>query len=315
MSAQGFEPDLLWTPSDPSSSQTAQFREKVNADHSLNLSSYEDLWRWSCAHLSDFWSDVWDYENVIGSRGSGAVVDETASPSANPVWFPDASLNWAENQLRHHSTHPDDIALIQTSEPCPNNTPSPMRITQSELYHLVGRTQRAMEASGVVKGDRVAFWGGNCAESVIILLATSSLGAIFSSAAADFGVNGVVERLEQIRPKLLFVTNGVVYAESPRPLLPLLPALLEKLTIPPERTVVIDHLPKSLVPMLPPLNGRNVAGWEDFLDKGDGEVEFLRMGFNDPIWILFSSGTTGELRWKNPGRADRIHRKAQSDCT
>lgn len=290
------DPELLWTPKDPCSSQTALFREYVNRKHSLKLSTYEDLWRWSCQRRSDFWTDAWDYEGVIGSKGEGVRIDESLPPAANPLWFPNASLNWAENQLRHHSTHPDDIAIIQTSEPCLNHSPRPERITQAELYTLVGRTQRAMRAAGVVEGDRIAFWGGNCAESVIVLLATSSLGAIFSSAAADFGADGVQERLEQIRPRLLFVTNGVVYAEAPRPLLPLLPALLDRLKIPPERTVVIDHLPASLVPMLPEVSGHTVEGWEDFLDKSEGEVQFKQMGFNHPIWVLFSSGTTGECR-------------------
>ena len=109
-----------------------------------------------------------------------------------------------------------------------------------------------------------------------------------------FGVDGVVERLEQIRPKLLFVTNAVVYAETCRPLLPLLPTLLQRLTVPPQRTIIVDHLPSSLVPMLPRLEGVTLESWEVFMDKGDGQVEFVRMGFNEPIWILISSGTTGE---------------------
>jgi len=294
ISAMTLDPDLLWIPGHPSSSQATAFRTRINSRYSINLATYADLWKWSCNHRGAFWGEVWDYEEVIGSKGSGEVVIETVSPSANPPWFPDASLNWAENQLRHHSTYPDNIAIIQTSETCPGHIPSTRRIAQRELYQSVGRTQRAMRDAGVCKGDRVAFWGGNCAGAVIVLLATSALGGIFSSAAADFGVDGVVERLEQIRPKLLFVTNGVVYAETPRPLLPLLPALLGRLTVPPERTVVIEHLPASLVPMSPGLQGKKVENWDDFLDKGDGEVEFTRMGFNEPIWILFSSGTTGE---------------------
>lgn len=130
----------------------------------------------------------------------------------------------------------------------------------------------------------------------MVLLATSSLGGIFSSAAADFGMDGVHERLSQIRPKLLFVTNGVVYAGSPRPLLPLLSKLLSTLEIPPTRTVVIDHLPIDLVPTPPDLSS-NVDKWETFMESGgDGQIEYLRMGFNEPIWILFSSGTTGKLQ-------------------
>src|SRR5207245_1052907 len=137
----------------------------------------------------------------------------------NPEWFKSASLNWAENQLRHSKTHPDDIAIIQTSEPCDGWEPPVKRISQKELNRLVGKVQRSLNKFGIRKGDRVAFWGGNCLESVVLLLATSSMGAIFSSSAADFGVDGVAERLIQIQPKVLFVTNAVVYAGIARPLL------------------------------------------------------------------------------------------------
>lgn len=130
-------------------------------------------------------------------------------------------------------------------------------------------------------------------EAAIVLLASSSVGAIFSSAAADFGVDGVHERLTQIQPKLLFITNGVVYAETPRPLLPLLPKLLPALEHRPEKVIVIEQLPASLAPV-PQAVQDQVESWADFLGAGgEGETTFERMGFNEPIWILFSSGTTG----------------------
>lgn len=283
----------LWTPKDPSSSQTTLFRQRINRNHNLSLETYEQLWEWSCSHRGDFWSEIWDFENFIGTKGAAPYVDEEARPADNPLWFKGASLNWAENQLRHHTTRPDDIALIQISEPCPGWTPSPKRVTQKELYQLVGRVQRGMKASGLKKGDRVAYWGANTLEAVVVLLATSSLGAIFSSAAADFGTDGVVERLTQIRPKLLFVTNGVVYNGVARPLLTLLPELLERLPYRPERTVIVDHLARDMCQRPDGLES-SVVDWEEFLDKREGEVSFVRMGFNEPIWILFSSGTTGK---------------------
>jgi acetoacetyl-CoA synthetase len=283
----------LWTPKNESSSQTTLFRKRINEKYNLSLTSYEQLWEWSCSNRGSFWSEVWDFETVIGTKGQEPYVDESGRPSSNPSWFPDASLNWAENQLRHHSTHPDDIALIQISESCPGWTPTTKRVTQRELYTLVGRLQRSMKASGLEKGDRVAYWGGNTLEAVVVLLATSSLGGIFSSAAADFGTDGVIERMTQIRPKLLFVTNGVVYNAAPRPLLPLLPVLLKNLDHPPEGVVIIEHLSEELVPR-PDGLAEEVVEWEEYLDKGEEEVEFARMAFNEPIWILFSSGTTGK---------------------
>jgi acetoacetyl-CoA synthetase len=187
----------LWSPIDPSHTQTSLFRQHINAKYSLSLQSYEQLWQWSCTHRATFWSEVWDWETVIGSRGSEPYVDESVPPSASPLWFPGASLNWAENQLRHAVTHPEDVAIIQTSEPCTGWDPPVKRYTQRDLKQLVGQVQKGMKSAGVVKGDRIAFWGGNCTEAVIVLLAASSLGAIFSSAAADFGLDGVKERLEQ----------------------------------------------------------------------------------------------------------------------
>lgn len=283
----------LWSPKDPSSSQTTLFRNRINEKFGLSLESYEQLWEWSCSHRGDFWDQVWGYENVIGTKGPGRLVDETARPADNPLWFEGAELNWAENQLRHHSSRPDDIALIQIPEPCPGWSPSAKKVTQKELYELVGRVQRSMKSSGLKRGDRVAYWGANTLEAVVVLLATSSLGGIFSSAAADFGTDGVIERLTQIRPKLLFVTNGVVYNGVARPLLTLLPNLLERLEHKPETTIVIDHLDPGMVKTPEGLSGL-VTGWEEYLDKNEGEVEFVRMGFNEPIWILFSSGTTGK---------------------
>ncbi|WVF72649.1 acetoacetate-CoA ligase [Kwoniella sp. CBS 6097] len=289
------DPDLLWSPSDASSTQTSLFRDHMNKTHFLSLESYEDLWNWSITHRGEFWSSVWDWEKVLGTKGNHTV-DESARPVDNPLWFDGASLNWAENQLRHHKDHPDDIAIITTSEPCPGHSPQPKQITQAELCTLVGKAQRSLIKAGVKKGDRVGFWGGNVLEAAVVLLATSSIGGIFSSAAADFGVDGVKERLEQIKPKVLFVTNGVVYAGSARPLLPLLPKLLASLSDPPEQVVIIDHLPDELVPepKEPEFENGKVSRWDDWLDRAEGEVTFERMGFNEPIWILFSSGTTGK---------------------
>ena len=198
-SGSNADPDLLWTPSHPEKSQATLFRNHINAKYSLSLNSYEDLWRWSCDHRGDYWAEVWDWEKVIGHKGTGPWVDEGATPADNPLWFPGAEVNWAENQLRHASTHPEDIALIATSEPCPGYTPATRKVTQKELYDLVRAAASAMKSAGIVKGDRVAFWGGTCVESVVVLLAVTSLGGIFSSAAADFGVDGVIERLEQVR--------------------------------------------------------------------------------------------------------------------
>ncbi|WRT68258.1 acetoacetate-CoA ligase [Kwoniella shivajii] len=305
MSTSAFDPDpdLLWTPSNASLTQTSFFREKINSTYSLSLANYEQLYEWSISHRGAFWSSLWDWENVIGHKGDH-VVDESSSPEGNPLWFKESKLNWAENQLRHHEQYPDEIAIIQTSESTSIYTPTTKRVTQYELNRLVGKVQRSLISSGIEKGDRIGFWGGNVLEAVIVLLASSSIGAIFSSAASDFGVDGVKERLEQIKPKILFVTNGVVYNGVIRPLLHLLPDLLSKLSNPPEKLVMIDHLPSELVSssisssmsiISKDASNKTIGcNWDQWIDTNEGETVFEKLDFNDPIWILFSSGTTGK---------------------
>lgn len=175
--------DQLWSPRDPASTQTDQFRRHINARHSLDLQTYEDLWAWSISHTGTFWSEVWDWEGVIGEKGPGPYVDEKATPRDNPRWFEGASLNWAENQLRHAREHPDDIAIVQIFEACPGWEPGKRVVSQKELYALVGKAQRAMKREGVVQGDTVAFWGGNCLVSAsalrcLILLTMGCIGRV-----------------------------------------------------------------------------------------------------------------------------------------
>ncbi|WWC63160.1 acetoacetate-CoA ligase [Kwoniella dejecticola CBS 10117] len=283
--------DLLWTPSDPSQSQTTLFRKRINSTHGLSLDNYQDLYEWSISHRADFWSALWDWENVTGEKG-GHIVDEGASPEENPKWFEGSKLNWAENQLRHCLPNPDGIAVISTSESTSTYQPSTKRISWRDLDILVGKTQRSLRRDGAKKGDRIFYWGGNVLEATILLLASSSLGCIFSSAASDFGLDGVKERLDQIQPSFLFLTNGVVYNGVIRPLVPLLPKLLGSLSTPPKKVVLIEHLPKDLVSH-DGLEGK-MQDWDEWLDASEGKTIFERLDFNDPIWILFSSGTTGK---------------------
>lgn len=192
------DPDQLWAPAHPEAAQSSQLAAHISQKYGVQLSTYEDFWRWSCANRGEFWSEVWDWEGVIGDKGSAPYVDAKARPKDNPKWFAGARLNWAENQLRHAVAHPDDVAVIDTCEHTPDFKPEPRKVTQKELVALVSQAQAGMKAAGVQKGHRVAYWGGNRLEAAVTLLAATSLGAIFSSAAADFGVDGVIERLEQV---------------------------------------------------------------------------------------------------------------------
>lgn len=198
MTATNPDPEQLWTPTHPEKTQSVLLAQHIASKYGVKLDTYEAFWKWSCANRGEFWSEVWDWEQVIGDKGQGPFVDAAARPKANPKWFENAKVNWAENQLRHAAAHPDDIAVIDTTEHTPDFKAAPRKITQKELLGLVAKTQAGMKAAGVKKGHRVAYWGGNRLEAAVTLLATTSLGAIFSSAAADFGVDGVIERLEQV---------------------------------------------------------------------------------------------------------------------
>ncbi|BEI82107.1 hypothetical protein CcaverHIS002_0212670 [Cutaneotrichosporon cavernicola] len=296
------DPDQLWAPTHPEAAQASRLAAHISKKYRVQLDTYEDFWRWSCANRGEFWSEVWDWEGVIGDKGPGPFVDAAARPKDNPKWFTGARVNWAENQLRNATMHPGDVAIIDTCEHTPTFKPAPREVTQKELLGLVAQAQAGMKAAGVQKGHRVAYWGGNRLEAAVTLLATTSLGAIFSSAAADFGVDGVIERLEQIKPHLLVVSNGCVYNQKHHPQLPLLPRLFASLSHPPANTVIINHLPDELD------DNSNVSlfieGWHDghtklhkwshFVNHQVSTPTFERIGFNDPIWILFSSGTTGK---------------------
>ncbi|KAF9009054.1 acetoacyl-CoA synthetase [Cyathus striatus] len=289
----------LYYPENPAQTATFRFLTRANAARGLNLSSYYDLYRWSTEHIDQFWSLVWDETSVIGHKGFH-VVDNAASPSSNPPWFAEARLNWAENMLRCRSD--DKFALVHAIEPTSDASPPMVRkCTYAELYQLVCKLVSALLALGVKHGDRVASYSSNCIENVAACLATSAIGGIWVSAAADFGPEGVLERFEQVQPTVLFAVDAVVYNQKIHQHLPKVSSLLSSLSkssIYP-KVVVIKTFPDYF----------HEQGWESdwvswdtFIEQGakhnlgvseNGEIEWARLSFDTPLWILFSSGTTG----------------------
>ncbi|KAF9485344.1 acetoacetyl-CoA synthetase [Pholiota conissans] len=289
----------LFLPSDPEQSATIRFLERVNTTHGVNLQTYFDLYKWSTAHLDLFWGMVWDTTNVIGQKGAH-VVDNAALPPANPIWFANARVNWAENMLQCRSE--SKLAFIEATEPTPDDpTPRLRRITYAQLYALVADIVSALLYHGVKEGDRVASYSSNCIENVAACLATSAIGGIWVSAAADFGPAGVMERLEQVQPKIIFSVDAVVYNHKVHPHVQKLSKLLAGLSnkIAPPKVVVISVLNQAQDRQL---WASDWVGWEDLVKEGRrhklgrseiGEIEWNRMSFDAPLWILFSSGTTG----------------------
>ena len=250
--------------------------------HAQDLpTAYQALWRWSIEDQEAFWSAAWDWFGIVGERGARVLIDGDRMPGAR--YFPDARLNFAENLLRHRT---DDPAIIAWSEDGRRRV-----VSWRELHDLTSRLAQAMRDSGVGPGDRVAALLPNVPEAVVVLLAATSIGAVLSTASPDFGARGVIDRFGQVGPRILFVTDGYSYRGRRFESLERVPAILEGLpTV--ERTVVVPNLaapPASQAPKLP-----GAVRFDTFIRPFEArEIDFVRLPFDHPIYILFSSGTTG----------------------
>ncbi len=240
---------------------------------------YADLWQWSVDEPEAFWSKLWDFAGVIGEKGTKILVDRQKMPGAD--WFPEARLNYAENLLRYRDA---GEALVFWGEDKVER-----RLSRAELHAEVARFQQFLIAAGVGEGDRVAAYLPNLPETLIAMLATTALGAIWSSASPDFGVQGVLDRFGQIEPKVLLCVDGYWYNGKPvdclgknAEVVAQMPSLV--------KTVVVPYLAEK-----PEIGGiANALGWHDLpaVDAAK-EVVFRRLPFAHPLFIMFSSGTTG----------------------
>ena len=274
--------DLLWQPSPEriASARLTAFIAEVNRRHGLTLGQMQSLWQWSVEQPAAFWNDVWDFCGVIGKRGGGSVLDDPARlPGA--IWFPQARLNFAENLLRHRG---EGEAMVFWGEDKVKR-----RLSHDQLYALVSRLAAAMRAQGVRSGDRVAGFMPNMPEAVAGMLAAASIGAVWSSASPDFGVQGVLDRFGQTQPKLLLAADGYWYNGKPHDVRDKLKGIVEGLPSV-ERLVVVPYLDEA-----PDVSGLPRAQrLEDYLAPHPaGEIAFEQLPFNHPLYIMFSSGTTG----------------------
>ncbi|PIL37183.1 hypothetical protein GSI_00875 [Ganoderma sinense ZZ0214-1] len=292
--------NALFTPASPETSATFRFLHRINAEYSLALASYHDLYNWSTENIDHFWSAVWDFTDILGLKGHH-VVDTAALPPDNPPWFKEAQVNYAENLLRSRS--PEKTALVQAIEPEPNH-PNPERrcVSYAELYALVADLVSALLARGLKPRDRIASYSSNCIENVAACLACAAIGCIWVSAAADFGPEGVFERFDQVQPRLIISVDAVVYNAKVHRHLPKLTALLanlaEKSSLRPEVVIVRHPFDVTRRDEWDP----SWKDWNELIAEGrdkklgrdaDGEIQWTRLDFNWPLWILFSSGTTG----------------------
>lgn len=273
--------EVLWQPSDARRARAnlSRFIALIRQQLDPRVHDWDSLYRWSVERPQDFWSAMWEFGEVISStRGHDRTENWPAMPGTR--WFPQARLNFAENLLKYRD---ERTALVFANE---NGVQR--QISYQELYAEVARVAAALRALGVQSGDRVAGYLPNMPETVIAMLATTSIGAVWSSCSPDFGVNGVLDRFGQIEPKVLFVAaayqyNGKVFdcMERVRRLAEKMPSI--------ERIVVTGYLDPK-----PDLAGlERAVMWDDFADSAAADMEFAQLPFDHPIYILFSSGTTG----------------------
>ena len=271
----------LWTPSPEriAASNLSAFTKFVAEHYEFQGSNYADLHTWSCAEREKFWYAIWQFCAVTGSPGGRILIDRDRMPGAR--WFPEARLNFAENLLRQRDDTP---AIIFWGEEQLKS-----QVTWNELYNEVSRFAQALRAQGVKPGDRVAAYLPNLPGSVIGMLATASIGAVWSSCSPDFGVQGVLDRFGQIEPKVLLAVDGYFYSGKSIDVLPRVAEIAANLpTV--EKVVVVPYTRAE-----PPLDGiKHAVDVRDFMAPFQPlDIAFERLPFDHPLYILYSSGTTG----------------------
>jgi acetoacetyl-CoA synthetase len=272
----------LWspTPSRIAGSNVTAFAARIKARHSAAVTTYADLHRWSLAHPDLFWDAIWDATGVIGDKDGPVLADADKMPGAR--FFHEARLNFAENLMRHRGV---GEAIVFRGEDKVER-----RLTHDDLHALVSRMQQALAAAGVGIGDRVAAMLPNMPEAVALMLAVSSLGAIFSSCSPDFGERGVLDRFGQIEPKVFVACDGYWYNGKRQEIGDKLKAIVADLpTL--KAVAIVDYLgqAETVAAGLP-----RASSLDSFLAGFDARaVTFARLPFNHPLYILYSSGTTG----------------------
>jgi acetoacetyl-CoA synthetase len=273
----------IWQPSVERIAQAnvTAFAARIAAKHAVTLPDYTALYRWSVDHPEAFWREVWAYGDLVGDAGTRTLVDGDKMPGAR--WFPDARLNFAENLLARRSARGADDAFVFWGEDKVKR-----RVSNAELIATVSRVAQALREAGVKPGDRVAGYLPNMPETIIATLATATLGAIWSSASPDFGVQGVLDRFGQIEPKVLFTVDGYWYNGKPQPILERVGAIVARLpTV--VRVIVAPYLGGGDLSSEP-----RAVSWDDFVAPfTPGPIDFERLPFDYPLYILYSSGTTG----------------------
>jgi acetoacetyl-CoA synthetase len=268
------EETFLWEPQedDVRCSNLASYMEWLKSDKGLSFEDYNSLWEWSVTEIEDFWQSIWEYLEIETSKSYTKVLSERTMPGAN--WFIGSELNYAEHVFRNMSSERPALMLLT-------------EISWNELYQKVSSLAVSLRNMGVQKGDRVISYMPNIPETIIALLACASIGAVWSSCSPDFGLRSVIDRFKQIKPKIIFAVDGYQYGGKTFD-------NREKIVDLQNSLPTLEHT--ILVPYLKPDGdsaGLNTAFlWEDLMNES-GELKFEQVPFAHPLWVLYSSGTTG----------------------
>ncbi|HEY0516931.1 MAG TPA: acetoacetate--CoA ligase, partial [Solirubrobacteraceae bacterium] len=272
----------LWTPSPQWAQRTemVRFMRWAGERHGREFGSYEQLWRWSVQELEDFWAAIWEFCGVRASEPYERVLASRAMPGA--VWFEGARLNFAENLLSGHDA--GDVAVVHCSE-----LRELGELSWGELSEQVAAVAAGLRGLGVERGDRVVAYMPNIPETLVAFLATASLGAIWSSAAPEFGARSVIDRFAQIEPKVFLTVDGYRHGgkdfdrrEAARQILAELPTV--------QQTVVLPYLDEQADPASVTTGA---IAWRELARERSEPLRFEQLPFDHPLWVLYSSGTTG----------------------
>lgn len=278
----------LWTPSSErvNNSNLSKYFSFLESQYNLKFLSYQELYEWSVKEIDKFWESIWYYSEITHSKKHKTILE--GNDIWNCKWFPGAELNFAEILTRYND---DQTAIISEREKYPS-----IKISYKELNSLVIKTAKGLKSLGVTKGDRVAAFISNVPEAVIGMLATTSLGAIWSSTSPDFGIQGVLDRFSQIEPKILIAIESYYYngkhidcSDKINSIVKEIPSI--------EKVILVnefDNLRGKKFTLKTRSNIDNSIIFNDLMENDSNEIEFEYYSFDHPVYIMYSSGTTGK---------------------